>query len=84
MATPVPTQPGDVLILHTESSFSTYAVGPVSKAGQQGFSGGMRVQHVSSEAAAAAAAKALVGRGGRIFLCDIDTTEWREISNKNQ
>jgi hypothetical protein len=42
----------------------------------------MRVQHVSSEAAAAA--KALVGRGGRIFLCDIDTAEWREISNNNQ
>jgi hypothetical protein len=39
----------------------------------------MSVQHVSSEAAAA---KALVGHGGRIFLCDIDTAEWRELSNK--
>ena len=82
MATHVPTQLGDVLILHTASSSSIYAVRPVSTAGQQGFSGGMRVQHVSSEAAAAA--KALVGRGGRIFLCDIDTAEWREISNNNQ
>lgn len=81
MAKRVPTQAGDVLILRTARTFSVYAVGLVSRDGQQDFQGQENVNHVTGRAAAVAAAKTLVVPGRRILLQDIDTGEWSEISD---
>jgi hypothetical protein len=81
MATPIPTQVGDVLILRTGHSFSTHAVGRVSEDGQQDFRRLANVTHVSDRAAAVAEAKALVVPGRRMFLWNIDTGDWSEISH---
>jgi hypothetical protein len=75
-----PTRLGDVLILRTEQSFSVYAVGPVIKDGQQDFHGQPNVKYMSDRAAAVAGAKALLRPGRRIYLRNIDTGEWAEIS----
>jgi hypothetical protein len=76
----VPTGIGDVLILRTDQTFHTHAVGRVSRDGQQDVHGQADVQHVRDHAAAVAAAKTLVTPGRRIFLRDIDTGQWSEIS----
>jgi len=75
-----PTEIGDVLILRTSLSYTAYAVGPVVTAGQQDFSRSQQVRHIATHDEAVAAAKALVAPGGRIYLLDIDTAEWSEIS----
>ena len=80
MATWMPTQPGDVLILKTSRSFDTHAVGAVFKNGQQDFRGLVKVRLAAHLAEAFSMASALVVSGGRIFLCDIDTDEWSDIS----
>jgi hypothetical protein len=78
----VPTQRGDVLILWTDQSFIVYAVGQVANDGQQDFQMQMNVKYVTDRAAAVAAAKALVEPPGRrIFLRNLDTGDWSEISN---
>lgn len=77
----IPTKGGDVLILRTDQSFSTYAVGRVSKDGQQDFHSQTNVKYVSDRAAAEAEAKALVARGRRIFLWNLDTGDWSEIAS---
>jgi hypothetical protein len=77
----IPTKGGDVLILRTDQSFSTYAVGKVSKDGQQDFHSQTNVKYVSDRAAAEAEAKALVVRGRRIFLWNLDTGDWSEIAS---
>jgi len=85
MATRIPTQPGDVLILVTEDSFfSTNAVGPVSEAGQQDFQHQMNVKYLNDRLAAVVVAQTLVRRGGRIFLLNLDTNDWSEISKLRQ
>jgi hypothetical protein len=76
---------GDVLILQTTQSYTIYAVGRVSEEGQQDFSTTANVKrptvsYESDYAAAVVRAKALVDSGGRIFMLNIDTTEWSEIS----
>ena len=76
-----PTEVGDVLILRTSQSFIVYVVGSVATAGQHDFSHRQQVQHVATHAKAVKAAKALVAPRGRIYLLDIDTAEWSEISN---
>jgi hypothetical protein len=81
MARAIPTQVGDVLILRTHQSFSTYAVGRVSKDGQQDFSAHADVKYVNDRAAAMVEAKALVLPGRRIFLWNLDTGDWSEISD---
>lgn len=81
-STRMPTQVGDVLILWTSQSFAIYAVGLVSGDGQQDVHGAVNVEYVSDRAAAVAKAKALVVPGRRIFLLDIDTETWSEISNR--
>ena len=81
-STRIPTQIGDVLILWTSQSFVIYGVGRVSKDGQQNFRGAVNVKYVSDRAVAVAEAKALVVPGRRIFLLDIDTETWSEISNR--
>jgi hypothetical protein len=69
-----------VLILRTDQSFAIYGVGLVSEDGQQDFHGGVNVQHVSDRAAAVAKAKALVQPGRRIFLRNLDSGDWSEMS----
>lgn len=77
----IPTKVGDVLILQTRRTFTVYAVGAVSKDGQQDFGKqGVNTQHVSDRATALTLAKALRLPGGQIFLCDIDTEAWSEVS----
>jgi hypothetical protein len=85
MATRIPTQPGDVLILVTEdSSFSTNAVGPVSEPGQQDFQHRMNVKYLTDRLAAVVVAQTLVAPGGRIFLLNVDTNDWSELSKLRQ
>ena len=80
MAAEWPTEIGDVLILRTSVSYTVYAVGSVATAGQHDFSHSEPVRHVSTHAEAVTTAKALVAPGGRIYLLDIDTAEWSQIS----
>jgi hypothetical protein len=75
------TQVGDVLVLRTDQSFATHAVGRVSESGQQDLRGQTNLKYVSDYAAAVAEAKALVVPGRRIFVQNIDTGDWSEISN---
>jgi hypothetical protein len=77
----VPTHAGDVLILWTDRSFTSYGVGLVTVDGQRDFQGRVNVVHVSNRAAAVAKAKALVQPGRRIFLRNIDSGTWSEISS---
>lgn len=75
-----PTEIGDVLILKTSQSYTVFAVGSVATAGQHDFSHSEPARYVSTHAEAVATAKALVAPGARIYLLDIDTAEWSEIS----
>jgi hypothetical protein len=77
----VPSQPGDVLILLTEHSFTIYAVGRVSKEGQEDFHSEENVKYETDRDAAVAAAKALAAPGRRILLRNLDTGHWSEISS---
>jgi hypothetical protein len=81
MAERIPTQVGDVLILRTEQTFAIHAVGRVSKDGQQEFRGQTDVKYMGDLAAALAEARDLLVPGRRIFLLDMDSGEWSEISN---
>lgn len=74
-------QRGDVLILGTTKSFSVFAVGRVSHAGQQDFNGEPDAKYVNDRATAEAEAKALVTPGRRMYFRNLDTGEWSEISN---
>ena len=76
-----PTEIGDVLILRTSRSFTTYAVGSVVTAGQHDFGHSEQVRHVTTHAEAVNTARAIVAPHGRIYLLDIDTAEWSQISN---
>jgi hypothetical protein len=75
----IPSQTGDVLILFTDNAFSIYLVGHVFTDGQQDFHGQESAQYISDRDAAVAAAKALVVRGQRIFIRNIDTDDWSEV-----
>jgi len=79
MAKRIPTQLGDVLILQTTQSYTIYAVGRVSKDGQQDFSSEKDVKYETDYRAAVARAKALVVRDRRLFLRNIDADDWSEI-----
>jgi hypothetical protein len=50
----IPTQPGDVLILSIDQSFTVYAMGLVTKDGQQEFDTHMKVKHDRARPAAVA------------------------------
>jgi hypothetical protein len=63
MAKDIPTQVGDVLILQTKQSYTIYAVGRVSKNGQQDFGSGKHVKYENDYGAAVAEAKALLVGG---------------------
>ena len=79
-----PTEIGDVLILRTSLSFTVHAVGPVVAAGQHDFSKSEQVCHVASHAEAVTTAKSIVAPGRRIYLLDIDTAEWSQISDEGE
>jgi hypothetical protein len=81
LAKHIPTHVGDVLILETDKSFTTHAVGQVSKDGQQDLHAQMNVKYGRDRAAAVAEAKALVAPGRRIFVLNIDTGDWFDISH---
>ena len=80
----LPTMKGDVLILCTSQSFHVYAVGRVTKDGQQGFHRAHNVQYFTNRVAAIAAAKALQVMGHRTFSLNIDTKDWRENSQRDR
>jgi ribosomal protein S3AE len=75
-----PTEVGDTLILRTSRAYTVYVVGLVATAGQHDFSHRQQVRHVTTEAEAVKAAKATVAPHGKIYLRDIDSGEWSEIS----
>jgi hypothetical protein len=81
MAERIPTQLGDVLILMTNHSFTLYAVGQVTKSGQQDFDTHVNLKYPRDRATALAEAKALVVPGRRIFFRNLDTGDWSEIAN---
>ena len=80
MANWMPTQPGDVLILKTSTSFLTHAVGPVREHHQQDFRNQPNIRHVARLSEAIAVSKDLLGPGGQIFLRNIDTGDWSTMS----
>jgi hypothetical protein len=57
-----------------------YAVGLVYEDGQQDFQRHTNVKHVTSREAAIAEAKAILIAGRRIFVYDIDTGGWSDVS----
>lgn len=81
MANGIPTRLGDALILRTSHSFTVYAVGQVSDDGQKDFHTQTNLKYLNDRTAAVAEAKAVVVPGRRIFVRDLDTGEWSEISN---
>ena len=80
MAKPIPTQSGDVLIVRTTQSYTIHAVGRISKDGQQDLCDAANVTHETDYSDAVALAKALVSPGRRIFVRNLDTGDWSEIS----
>jgi hypothetical protein len=80
MATIIPTRVGDVLILETRKSFTIYVVGLITKDGQQSFHDRTNQDNVKTRTAAVACAKTLVKPGRRIFLQNIDTGSWSELT----
>ena len=81
MTKPIPIHLGDVLILRTTQSYTIYAVGRVSKDGQQDFSNEANVKYENDFATAMVQAKALVEPGRRIFMLNLDAGDWSEISS---
>lgn len=79
----IPTQLGDVLILTTHT-FRVHAIGVVTAAGQQDFhTRWQTVKYLRTEATALAVAEAkmIVNGGRRIFLRDLDTGGWSEVTH---
>jgi hypothetical protein len=80
VAIPIPTQPGDVLILCTDQSFVIYVAGVVTREGQQDFDTHVNLRYSHDRAAAVTHARSF-GAPGRLFLKSLDTGEWSEILN---
>jgi hypothetical protein len=76
----MPTQIGDVLILATTKFVNL--VGWVLSDGQQDFVGQRGMTYASDLADALAEAKTLLVPGRRIFLRDLDSGTWSEISGQ--
>jgi hypothetical protein len=76
MADQMPTEIGDVLILHNSSS-PTHAIGAVSEVGQQTLKANM--SHERGRPAAEATARTLVVPGRRIYIKNTDTGAWAEL-----
>jgi hypothetical protein len=78
----IPTQLGDVLILRTDHSFTLHAVGQVTQEGQQDFHTHVDVKYARASAGALTDARALAVPGRKIFLRNLDTGDWTEISTE--
>ena len=76
MADPMPTEIGDVLILHN-NSIPTHAIGTISEVRQQTLKANM--SHERGRAAAEATARTLVMPGRRIYIKNTDTGHWAEL-----
>lgn len=76
MADPMPTEIGDVLILHN-NKIPTHAVGAISEVGQQTLRANMSTER--GRPAAEVAARALVMPGRRIYIKNTDTGAWAEL-----
>ena len=74
----IPTKFGDVLILAWASN-SLHFVCPVAAEGQQGITGDRHT--ITGRDEAVATAQSLVVPEGRVFLRDLDSGEWDQISN---
>jgi hypothetical protein len=74
--TPVPTRPGDVLILQTGQSYAVHVVGLVTSEGQQDFHDSDSVRYETEAARATAHAQALASPGRKIFCLNMDTGKW--------
>ena len=74
----IPTKFGDVLIL-TRPSSSLHFVCPVAADGQQGITADHHT--ITARDEAVATAQSLVVPEGRVFLRDLDSGEWDQISN---
>jgi hypothetical protein len=72
-------QRGDVLVLGTAKSVAVYAVGGVTRDGQQDLGDVAGVKYSRVRATAEAVAKVIVEPGRRIYFRDLDTDEWSEI-----
>jgi hypothetical protein len=72
----IPTQIGDVLILH-KRSIPRHAVGAISEDGQQNLKANMSDE--PDRTAAEAAARRLVMPGRRIYIKNTDTGHWAEL-----
>lgn len=72
----IPTQIGDVLILH-KRNIPAHEVGAISEDGQQNLKADM--SHEPDRAAAEAAARKLVKPGRRIYIKNSDTGHWAEL-----
>jgi hypothetical protein len=82
--THIPTQLGDVLILATSRSFQVHAIGMVIANGQQDFHARSHtVKYLRTEgiAGAVAEAKTIVSGGRRIFLRNLDSGGWTEVTH---
>jgi hypothetical protein len=77
----IPTEVGDVLILRTEQTFSIHAIEVVTKAGQQDCRGQVHVTYVRNDEEALTEARAMCVPGRRIFILDIDSGDWSQISS---
>lgn len=78
--TPIPTQLGDVLILETARSIKVHAVGIVTRDGQQDFGTRPVVKYVNNHDMAVAEAKTIVNVGRRIYVRNLDTGGWSEVT----
>ena len=76
----LPTNVGDVLILKTSRTFTSFAVGRVSYRGQRDFhKDGRMVTHRDNADDAMAYARGITVQRSRIFLRNLDNGEWSEI-----
>jgi hypothetical protein len=76
MADQMPTQIGDVLILH-KRSILIHTLGAVSEAGQQDLKANVSVE--PDRATAELAARKLVMPGRRIYIKNTETGHWAEL-----
>ncbi len=75
----IPTRIGDVLILMTRKTFTSYSVGVVSKDHPQDFEDDPNISHVTDMVGAVAVARSRLVAGRRIFLRNMATGDWSAI-----
>jgi hypothetical protein len=76
----IPTEIGDVLILQTEKGVKIHAVGRVTRRGQQDFHAEPTPLYIVDHDEAMTAARVMLAPGRRIFLLNLETDEWSQVS----